>query len=192
MIKVKLPNGIKPEMVLASIRERILFQKFQENYPDFVITHISKVEGFEKWDAVINSGGTQILVEVKVRDKKKDWSNWIIQEDKYEALTALTSSDKAILCNTKAIYINIFQNGAIIWDVNNEQRPDFFIRDSKSTTTFEVNKRKDKSVAYMQNEEGTIYNYENDMEAAKQEAKKIFKFMFPGILVPNTGIWVDK
>ena len=143
MIQVKLPKRIKLEMVLASIRERILFQKFQENYPDFLITHVSKVEGTEKWDAIINSGGTQIVVEVKVRDKKKEWSNWILQEDKYSALTALTSSDKAIFCGTKAIYINIFQNGAIIWDINNEQRPYFFMRDSINTTMLDKG-RKDK------------------------------------------------
>ena len=187
---IKIPEHTTPSIILSAIRERVLFTEFSKHVTDFEITHVSKVEGRESWDVIIQSGTsrTNFLIEIKVRDKKMEWDNWILEEYKYNKLTGLTNTIKSEQMGTKTLYMNIYQNGAIIWNINKEDRPSFFKRDS-ITSTIEDRGRKDKMVAYLKNKDGIIYNYKNDIKKATEKSKVIFEFMWPGIPVPNEGIW---
>lgn len=187
---VKLPEGQNPNMILASIRERVLFVEFFKKRNDFDITHISKVEGGDSWDVIINSGNTKAVVEIKVRDKDMGWDNWILEEYKYKKMQDLIKSDKAKKNNLQIWYMNIFRNGAIIWNITNE-KPEFFMRDSKATSA-EDRGRKMKSVTYMKNNSGCIYKYNNEMDKALKHSKTVFEFLWPGVPVPNEGIFIDK
>jgi hypothetical protein len=181
--------------MLAGIRERILLQ----NFVDYVnsaqtnalkIIKVSKVESKSKWDAVILSGGVQYLTECKVRDKVKMYDNWILQEDKFIAITGLTNSSRGIALGMRGFYINFFKDGTILWDMNNDNGITFQDRDSKTTTAFSSG-RKIKSVCYMSNASGKVYSYVNDIVKSTQQAKIIFRWLFPDVAMPNDGIWSD-
>ena len=183
----KFPEGKNKKVVLAAIRERILFNYFREMYPDFKITHMSKVEGVESWDAVIQSGGTNYLVEIKVRDKEKFWDNWIFEEYKYNKLIELSATDKAKQNKLQVMYINFFQDGAIIWNQMGKEAPFFFDRDSIKTCIGDKS-RTIKSVAYMKNLEGSIYNYKNNIKEVNNKAIEVFKNLWPGEDLPKDGL----
>jgi hypothetical protein len=176
--------------MLASIRERILLQDFKKMYNTFKIIKVSKVESKCKWDAVILSGGVQYITECKVRDKLKGWDRWILQQDKFEAITGLTNSIQGIDLNMKGFYINFFRDGAVVWEINNEQGLEFFKRDSKTTTAY-ASGRKLKDCAYLLNEDGMIFHYKNDIVKSTEKAKVIFEWLFPEVPIPNDGIWAS-
>lgn len=174
----KLPKNFNPSVIKAAIRERLALQSFKEfREDDFKITHISKVEGQESWDAIYLSAGTEVLAEIKVRDKNyKDWDHegWILEEYKYNALKALQIQSKRPI---KIMYINVFKDAVILWDLD-EVKPIFRIRNCKVMTV--QNKGKiDKSVALLFSSEGTVYLKENNIEYWNKQSEDIFKFLFP-------------
>lgn len=172
-------------MVLASIRERVLFEEFyQQRNQDFKIIGTTDPVSFSKWDVAIESGGTNFIVEVKVRDKVMTWDDWILEENKFSALTAMTATVKGLKNKVETLYLNIFRDGAIIWEVNNTKNFVFFNRDSKCST-IEDRGRKDKSCTYLKNANGTVYTYYNNIQLANEKAKTIFKFLYPGIQIPK-------
>lgn len=175
--------------ILASIRERILLQNFQKLYPTFDILKVSKVESKDKWDAILFSGGGFYVTECKVRDQNKNYDDWILQQDKFIALTGMTHTTRAVQLNTQAYYLCFFRNGARLWSVKNEDNHNWFIRDSKSTTAHNSHNRKDKVVTYLKNDRGVSFDYVNDIKKVTAEAKIVFRFMFPGVEVPSKGIW---
>ncbi len=158
-----------------------MFKDFRDERNDFDITHVSKVEGSESWDVIYLSADTKYIAEVKVRDKKlKSWDHegWILEEYKYNKLKWLQEKAKAKGNTTSIVYVNIFQDAVVIWNLDNII-PQFFNRDSKAMTT-ERQGRKIKSVAYLKSTEGTIYNSSSSPAKKMQDAKKIFYFLFPG------------
>lgn len=175
----KLPKNFNSNVVKAAIRERLALQNFRDIQGDFKITHISKVEGQESWDAIYLSAGTEVLAEVKVRDKNyKDWDHegWILEQYKYNMLKALQVQSKRPL---KLMYVNIFRDATILWDLD-EINPRFEMRNCKIMTV-ENRGKIDKSVALLQSSEGTVYQMVNDINSWTKTSEEIFKFLFPEI-----------
>lgn len=173
----KLPQNFNPKVIKAAIRERVALQNFKEFRNDFSITHISKVEGQDCWDAIYLSAGTEFLAEIKVRDKNYlDWDHegWILEEYKYNSLKALQSRAKRPL---KIMYVNVFKDAVILWNLD-EINPIFRIRNCKRMTVEDKGKI-DKSVALLFSSEGTIYKKENDIDSWTKTSEEIFKFLFP-------------
>lgn len=176
-LNAELPRDINPKVVIASIRERILFKEFRDRQNDFEIKNISKVEANDSWDVIYLSAGTEYLAEIKVRDKALDsWDHegWIIEEYKYKKLSELQSKSRRPL--TKA-YVNIFKDAIVIWDLD-KVKPEFFKRDSKQMTV--QNKgRVIKSVAYLKSSQGVVYRQKNDINKSNFISIEIFNFLFP-------------
>lgn len=68
---MKLPifSEVQKQFMLHSMKERLMLQFFQEQQKeDFEIESLTKVEGKEKYDAIIISGKTKMFVEIKCRN----------------------------------------------------------------------------------------------------------------------------
>lgn len=181
-LKAKMPEGCKKSVIVASIRERLMMKEFRDARNDFEITHVSKVEGNESWDAIYTSGGTKNIAEIKVRDKTLsswDHEGWIIEEYKYNKLKEKQAQAKAKGNDCNIIYINIFRDATVVWNLDHTE-VNFFNRDSKVMTT-EAAGRKIKSVAYLKSESGTVYSEKltSPGEMIKR-SDDTFYFLFPG------------
>jgi hypothetical protein len=148
------------------------------SFQDFKITHISKIEGYDSWDVVYVSGGTNNLAEIKVRNKFIDgYPDYIIEEKKYNELIRLTSTEKGKNNNLQPVYINFFFDGCVIWNLN-EVELEFRMMDmpDNSQTT---NYTKSKSCALLRPKDGHIIRYNTDITKRQEEAITIMKFLFP-------------
>ena len=104
---------------LSSIRERLALQSFYNQRQDFIVTHLSSIYGYAKWDAVIISASTEMVMEVKVRDwNSQTFSTWMLEEDKYNALMSLKSRAKR---DITPVYVNVFRDGVAVFNLNDIQ-----------------------------------------------------------------------
>lgn len=71
---------------------------------------------YSNWDAKYRTSTTEYIVEIKVRDcNYNTYSDWILELSKYNKLQEL-AQQKA---DTKAVYVNIFNDGYFaIWDLD--------------------------------------------------------------------------
>ncbi len=107
--------------IKASLRERILLSEFLKLKKDFTILHTTKVDSDKKYDAVIMSGGTEYIVEIKVRlniEPLKSYLGYVIQKDKYDYLMS-QYKEKGLT----PLYINFFRDGIVIWNLLNIDEP---------------------------------------------------------------------
>lgn len=171
---------IHPDFIIANIRERILFMQFQQQQKNFDIQLLTSVTGFDEYDAIIQSGVSKSIVEVKVRPKSMIYDNWFLHQNKFKALTALTSTDKAIKLNTKCLFLNIFDDGVIYWEIDNNQNIQFEDVWVKKTT-FASKEMVQKGTAMLKIKDGTVIKYQTNIAQATKDARLLFKCMFPHI-----------
>ena len=178
-----------PKFVLASIRERILFNNFLNQRKDFEIKNTSPITGYDKWDVVIKSANTPYVIEIKIRDKSMFmYEEWFLEEIKFSSLTGITSSSRAKELGTKAYYLNIFQDGVLMWEISNELAPKFTVVYMKKTTAVQ-SEAIGKRVTHMSRKSATIYSFTNDIYKANKESKDQFRKLLPNTECPNFGIW---
>lgn len=103
----------REKFIKASLRERYLLNEFLKQNQDFEILTITKSTGYEKYDAVICSGDTEYIVEIKCRAAEMN-TNWgyMIEKDKYDYLIAAHKKN-----NLVPLYINFYPNGTQIWNL---------------------------------------------------------------------------
>lgn len=108
------------EIEIKSLRERVLLHEevITDLYmPQFI--EYTPYNGQEKYDAKwidINDSprySFNVLAEVKVRTSAMTWPTYMIEKDKYDYLM---SRGKEF---TEILYINIFEEGYIVWDLKN-------------------------------------------------------------------------
>lgn len=163
---------------LSSIRERLALQVFYNQRQDFIVTHLSSIYGYAKWDAVIISGGTEMVTEVKVRDwNSQTFSTWMLEEDKYNALMSLKSRAKR---DITPVYVNVFNDGVALFNLN-DITPTFSIRDSKQSVMAQDDKRKEKSVAMLPLSAATFYPFPVDFDKLNDDSEKYFEVVKPGV-----------
>lgn len=182
-----IPKQQDAPYILAAIRERILFQQYQQHLNTFIITHESPVWSQDKWDTAILSG-SPYLVEVKVRDQDIRYDDWIFEHNKWSALIQLLTSQKAVMNGTNGFYCNIFRDGVILWNPWDTKPEHFFERDSK-VKTMEDKGRKVKLLTYLKKSSGTQYNYYTNIPAANEQAKLQFKQQFPDLELPEQNFF---
>lgn len=173
----ELPKGSSENVIKASIRERLMFKEFRNRQNDFKIKHISFVEEADSWDVIYLSGQTEYLAEIKTRDKKfQDWDQegWILEEYKYNALCELQKKSKRPL---KKTYVNIFKDAVVIWDLDSIELQ-FIDRECKVMTVENKGKR-NKKVALLKSEQGTVYKGNYDISMFTWLSEKIFEFFYP-------------
>jgi hypothetical protein len=92
---------------------RNIFINYCEQQPWCKINKLAKNK-FAKWDVSYFSGNTQMIGEIKKRKYTSDaFSDWYIQEDKWDALIQIKGDSDA-----KITYINHFtDDSTMIWDL---------------------------------------------------------------------------
>ena len=86
------------------------------------ITNIrfTPINGYDRYDVQYRENGKWVLAELKVRDYRHDepFDGWLLEQDKYDALHRLISTDRAKINGTKIKYINFFKDDVTaIWDL---------------------------------------------------------------------------
>jgi hypothetical protein len=163
--------------IISSIRERLALQQFMSEN-DFSITQMSSPTSYAKWDAVIISADTEMLLEVKVRDwNSMDFPDWILEENKYLALKSIQAKKNRPMV---PYYVNVFRDGICLFNLDNLQL-DFVDRDSKQSVMTQDGKRKNKSIAMLPLSAGTFYEFPYNFDWLNNKAEDNFKAMFPGV-----------
>jgi len=148
------------------------------SFNDFEITHISKIEGYDGWDVIYQSGSTINLCEIKVRQKFLSmYNSFVIEQTKYDKLMELVNTEKAKKNNLQPIYMNFFFDGCVIWNLN-QLEVEFKLMDmpNNSQNTKYI---KAKPCASLNINDGYIIKYDTQFEERQKEAKTIMKFLFP-------------
>lgn len=109
----------KEKYIKASLRERILLNQFNKIRGDFDILTLTKADSSDKYDAVIMSGGTEYIVEIKVRTYPlSSYTGWVIEKAKYEYLISQYHEIGLI-----PLYLTFHSDGVQIWDLINSTQP---------------------------------------------------------------------
>ncbi len=166
----------KSAFIVSSLRERIALNYFNQSQNDFIVTQMSPVEGYAKWDAMIMSGYTQeMLLEIKVRDWHSiSFSTWIMEEDKYQAL--LKIKDK-LWRDVTPYYVNVFRDGVAFFNLN-EITPTFIDRDSKKSVMDQTQGRKIKRVAMLPLSAATFYPIQIDINLLNSQAELAYENIY--------------
>lgn len=103
--------------IIAGWHERILFQHFWKKHKDFDILQVSKVGEKVDYDAIIYSGESQYLTEIKYRNCRSDTykEGYILEKEKWDKLSLIQEDAEE---NYGIFYINFFtDNKLFIWDL---------------------------------------------------------------------------
>jgi hypothetical protein len=159
----------------SSIRERIALDLFKMSRGDFFITRMSHVESKDKWDAEIISGGTPMLLEIKVRDwKHNSHKDWIIEQDKADFLLERAKNKRM----QKPFYINVFRDGVAFWDLQ-EQEIEFFDRVSKKSVMAQNGEKKEKKIGMLLIDNSAFYPMDINFDELNQKTHDAFKVLYP-------------
>lgn len=186
---IKLDDNNK-NYIYYSIRERQAFIEWSRQKPDIKLTHISKVEGNEKWDVIFKSGTSfNFLTEIKLRKKYyNDYgyenNGWLLEKNKWDELIKLSQSEKGKQNNIIPLYLNFFKDKIVGWDLTKIKKEDFVEADYSINTVNQINneitKVKTKAVTYLLNKDAiVIENYKMDIDSIDYKSKTIFQFLFP-------------
>ncbi len=164
----------KRQFIIYSIRERLLLNEFLKNRNDFDILHITSVDGYAKYDAVIMSGGTEYIIETKCRTYPiEEYENWVIQKDKYDYLISQYHLNGLI-----PLYVTFTSSGALIWDLTQIKEPEWFIRDLPANSIEECNDI-EKIIGYVKKKDSNQYLFllkiHLTLDIAAQHYDKYFK-----------------
>jgi len=172
---------MKDIFVMSSIREREMLLHFKNLQGDFEIEKMSVVNGYSKWDAVINSGGTRMLLEIKVRDWNSwEQDGWFLEEDKFVALDTIQDSQyEKNGIYMKKYYVNIFKDGVAMFDLD-EITPDFTPRMSKKSVMAQDGERKTKMMATLPIESSTFYEHKFCFPHFNYLSEHMYKKHHPG------------
>lgn len=108
-----------------SIRERLLFKQYLKDNTNSFNYCYTPFDSFEKHDltytSIVDLKLVRTVSEIKVRNikYKSTQGGFFIQKDKYDYLISL--ADKY----DKIEYINIFEDGILIWDLKKLKTPIF-------------------------------------------------------------------
>ncbi len=131
----------------ASIRERMLLGEFKLKQNDFTIISTTPIHSNAEYDAIIQSGDTY-HVEIKIRNYNLfDFPSVIIYKDKWTKLIKLENP----------LYINIYNDGAWCFKLNDCKEPDWYDTQSDNTTYGDNIKKVSKIEGVLQHTEGTFY-----------------------------------
>ncbi len=121
-------------MIIASLAERLAFTQFFEKRKDFEIIEMSRVIENKQWDVKILSGGTEYLIEVKIRNNtpKDYYENGLLIEQKKHSFLMQHSTE----IGYTPLYLNFFSDGAYTWNLNETVIPEwqygFYPKDNQS------------------------------------------------------------
>jgi len=179
----------KAKYIIMGNRERLLFEHFNKYLRnDFIINYISESDGYDSYDAIITSGNSLMMCEIKVRDKNMEEyaeAGWFLEEQKIDKMI---ETDIKV---DKYLYVNIFRNGVVIWDVTNKTKFNFSNLLLKANTADNPsNTKKEKSVAMLKNiEANIIVRYDFNLLNALKLAKRMYKKDNPLKPIPSEGLF---
>jgi hypothetical protein len=158
------------KMIISSLAERLIFTQFHKQRNDFEILEMSKVIDNKRWDVKILSGGTQYLIEVKIRHTpKKRYPTWTIQKDKYSFLVK-----ESEVSGYTPTYINFHLDGCQFWNLSETPAPEWGERLYPEDSQTGYDKLILKQSADLLSPDATQYNYAYDIEQIYDEAEKLY------------------
>jgi len=179
------PTEKETPYILASIKERLLFDTFWQSRQDFTINAFSYVESKASWDIYYTSGGTKYLAEIKIRNYNSNQfftEGWALEETKYLKLIDYIKTPKAKEKGVKAVYVNVFFDGVMIWNVNELKNYKFqwkkFPKSSVCDKGFIM-----KNVTLLLKNSGTFYRLPVNLSEASRNAKTVFHYLYPSTLI---------
>jgi len=109
---------------------RVIFKKMceQQKWCKYKKAAIDK---YSQWDVAFNDEKHMVIGEIKYRHQydSNNFSNWLIEMDKYNSLKALQASYVAKNIDVKIYYINHFRNNySLIWDLDSINLNDYQIK----------------------------------------------------------------
>lgn len=102
----------------AEIRERERFYGFTSNKPEIKINKISEPGDYNFYDAAIVSGGTNMLVEIKVRDFEIDkYPCGLLEKSKIDKMFEYAKKiEEKKDITVEIIYMSFYIDSVVIWD----------------------------------------------------------------------------
>lgn len=139
-------NQDKRHFQAKSIRERLIFKQYLKSNNSFCFK-FTPFDGCDQHDVTyysIDNGITSSIAELKVRNinYKDTHGGFFIQKDKYDYLMSQAKQYDEVL------YINIFPDGIIIWDLKKISTPEF--KTHSLPTNNHSNSQKEKEAGYLQ------------------------------------------
>lgn len=128
-----------------SIRERLLFKQYLKNNNSFCFK-FTPFDGTDQYDVTyftLHYGLKSAIAEIKVRNiRYQDTNGFFLQKDKYDYLMSNASKYDEVL------YINIFPDGILIWDLKKILTPTFNVQTLPKNN--HSNSQKEKEAGYLQ------------------------------------------
>lgn len=160
-------------MIIASTLERLAFTEFYKNRSDFQILEMTPVTGSDSYDAVIVSGSSTYLIEIKVRKyPKKAYTGWILEHYKHTFLMEYAKKKGYI-----PAYMNIHSDGVQIWNLNNVI-PEWIDRPLPEDSQTGSSNTKYKKVADLNSADASHYDESYDRLGLQDKAEALYNKHF--------------
>lgn len=186
-MKTKVTTEKAAKYIYFSIRERLAAHQIAKHL-NLNITHVSPIDGHEKWDVVYEEGiKPQInIAEIKVRKKFLETFNGlggengiIFEKLKYDELMEKCNTTRGKLTGIKPKFIVVLFDCVLIFDVINIFPADFKVKDLRASSVNGCDKTKDKWVTYLDPNTAIKVPLVIDYDALNADAKVIFNYEFP-------------
>ena len=168
-------SKIEKGFMIASTKERMLLTDFWKNQnQDFLIKKISKVESKDRYDAVITSGETDYLVEIKTRRlKRTTYPDSMIEKSKFDYLV-----DTCIDSNVIPSYWVFYLDGSVcIWNLN--KTVPVWKKKLNPKQTVGNRTKVEKTIGNLPFSEATIYQIDLTNKNYTTSACAFLEVMFP-------------
>lgn len=164
-------NIIQKDFIVKSYIERIALCRVIKNHKHIKVLKTTKANGFERHDAIISSGDTSILLEIKVRSFEKDkYDSIMIEEPKFNYLL-----EKAKELNMIAGYLSIYTDGAILFKLEEG----LVFNDSWGRKNNYNQERGKKRYGFLEPKNGEVFNLDLDYNFLNFLSEEMFKVSYP-------------
>jgi len=112
--------------IKAGLKERFILNEIIKHNPELLIVYTTKVDSFDQYDAVLGDETNEYITEIKCRSIGYEigiFPGYMIQKDKYDYLLSQHKKNGLI-----PIYINIFKEGYIWWNLLECTPPTFKLK----------------------------------------------------------------
>lgn len=190
-MKTKVTTEKAAKYIYYSIRERLAAHQIAK-YMNLNITHVSPIDGHEKWDVVYEEGiKPQInIAELKVRRKFLEFfdgaggeNGLIFEKLKYDELMEKCNTTRGKLTGIKPKFIVVLFDCVLIFDIINIFPADFKVKDLRASSVNGSDLTKDKMVTYLDPSTAIKIPLEIDYDKLNADAKVIFNYEYPTTLL---------
>ncbi len=158
--------------IKASLRERLLLTELNKLIP-FSVLHTTPVDSNKSYDAVIISGDTEYILEMKVRVYDAPatfFLGYMVERPKYEYLMKQHKELGLI-----PLYLNFFSSGGVlIWNLLECTEPKWSLKNCQANDQSLEKQMKEKEVGDLLTSEAHHYDLWLPVVAASEKAYDLY------------------